>query len=286
MVPDKIAVERSFRKVFGRGINWEAPQTFNEKLQWLKIYNRDPACTAMVDKFEAKKLVSGIIGQEHVIPTLGVWDKFEDIDFDALPEQFVLKCTHDSGSVKVVRSKVGFDKDAARRFFREKLSSNFYLMNREWPYKNVKPRIIAEKYLRQKDGEKLVDYKFYCFGGTPEFLYISRGLEDHSSAQISFLYMDWSPAPVKRPDYAPFDVLPEKPGSFDEMAALSSRLSKGFPFVRIDMYCVDGTVFFSEFTFFPMSGLMIFDPPEYDEKFGRLLKLPEKHGNGTHAASS
>ena len=271
--------DRAYIKLFyfahmGKKLNIDSPQTFNEKLQWLKLHDRKPIYTTMVDKYAAKKYVAGIIGDEYIIPTFGVWDRFDDIDFDSLPEKFVLKCTHDSGGLVICRDKSKLDLVGAKKKIQKSLKRNYYLTGREWPYKDVKPRILAEKYIENLNG--LIDYKFYCFDGKPEFLYISQGLEDHSTARISFLTLDWQFATFQRGDYRPFEELPKKPVCFEKMIEIAKMLSNGHAFLRVDLYEIDGHVFFSELTFSPCSGCMEFKPEEWDRKTGELLHLPEK----------
>ena len=258
---------------FGKKLNLKNPQTFNEKIQWLKLYDRKDIYTKMVDKYEVKKFVSGLIGEEHVVKNLGVWEKFDDIDFASLPEQFVLKCTHDSGGLVICRDKLKLDLEKAKQKINKSLNRNYFYNSREWPYKNVKPRIIAEEYLENKKGQGLRDYKFYCANGEVLCLYVSEGLEDHSTASISFLNKDWSFAEFKRDDFKPFDNLPEKPEKYNEMLEISEKLSKGYKFLRVDLYEVNGKVYFSEFTFSPCSGYMPFSPKEWDEKLGKMIKL-------------
>ena len=224
---DEAFLKKLYKINMGEKLNLKAPKTFNEKLQWLKLYNRKPEYTKMVDKYEAKNYVANLIGAEYIIPTLGVWEKFEDIDFDALPNQFVLKCTHDSGGLVICRDKSKLNFNSAKLKINKSLKRNFYKLGREWPYKNVKPRIIAEQYMEDNNGKNgLMDYKFYCFNGKPEFLYISNGLEDHSTAKISFVTLDWEFADFKRLDFRPFDSLPKKPSKFMEMLELCEILSK------------------------------------------------------------
>ena len=257
-------------------LNLDDPQTFNEKLQWMKLYDRRPEYTKMVDKYEVKKYVAEKIGEEIIIPTLGVWDCFDDIDFGDLPRQFVLKCTHDSGGIVICRDKNKLDIQAARKKINNCLKHNYFYGMREWPYKNVKPRIIAEVYMSDNSCQDLRDYKFYCFDGTPRFLYISQGLENHDTAQISFIDCDWNFSPYKRSDYAPFETLPEKPEKFDEMMNLAAKLSENYPFLRVDLYQIKGKVYFSELTFFPCSGFMPFKDPRHDKEIGEMIKLPLK----------
>lgn len=273
---DKEYLSREFRLYLGREINWNDPQTFNEKLQWLKLYDRKSIYTTMVDKIEVKKYVASIIGEKYIIPTLGVWDRFDDIDFEQLPDQFVLKCNHDSGGIVIVRDKNKFDKKSAKKLIEKSLKRKYYNVHREWPYKNVRPRILAEKYIEDKCNE-LRDYKFFNFGGKSKFLYVSEGLEDHSTAKISFFDLKGHKLPFWRSDFIAFDTDIELPRNFNQMYLLSEQLAEkiGNAFVRIDFYCINDKVYFSEITFFPCSGLIPFEPMEWDSKLGELIKLPE-----------
>lgn len=259
-------------------LDLENPQTFNEKIQWLKLNDRNPKHTMLVDKYEAKRLVADTIGESHIIPTLGVWDKFDDIDFSILPNQFVLKCTHDSGGLIICRDKKKFNKKSAKKKIEKCLKHNFYYGQREWAYKNIKPRIIAEEYMEDETAKQLgssglTDYKIFCFNGKPEFIYVFCGLENHETAQIGFLTMEWEFADFKRSDYQSLTALPDKPKRFDEMIEYARKLSKNEKFVRIDFYEINTRVYFSEVTYYPCSGYMPFDPIEWDNKIGRMLKL-------------
>ena len=274
---DEKFLKKKFKLIFGRELDLQNPQTFNEKMQWLKLYDRKPIYTTMVDKYEVKKYVADIIGEEYIIPTFGVWDRFEDIDFDKLPNQFVLKCTHDSGGLVICRDKAKFNYKAAKRKINKSLKRNYFWQGREWPYKNVKPRIIAEKYMEDKQSPELIDYKFYCFNGEPRFLYVSVGLEEHSTARISFVTFDWQFAPFYREDFQPFDTLPARPKNFNKMMEIAKKLSKGHTFLRVDLYEIEQQVYFSELTFHPSSGFMPFYPPEWNKKIGDWLILPNKN---------
>ena len=270
---DGLFLRLKYRVLTGERLHLRHPRTFNEKLQWLKVHDRRDVCTTMVDKAAAKDWVAAIIGEEHIIPTLGVWESPGDIDFDSLPERFVLKCTHDSGGLAICRDRAVFDTEAAAAALSASLATDYWRREREWPYRNVPRRIIAEEYMDDGTGG-LTDYKFYCFGGKPEYLYVSSGLENHRTARISFLTMDWEFAPFGRSDFRPFEELPAKPEHFDEMVSMARKLSQGHPFLRVDLYEIGGRVYFSELTFFPCSGYMPFVPPEWDRKLGDLLKLP------------
>lgn len=276
VLSDKTHVKIRYTLKTGQKLNLKNPQTFNEKLQWLKLYDHNPEYTTMVDKYEAKKYVAERIGQEYIIPTLGAWDSFDEIDFDSLPDRFVLKCTHDSGGLVICRDKKSLDMAAAKKKIESSLKRNYYLLHREWPYKNVKRRILAEQYMENRDGGELIDYKFYCFGGEPKFLYISKGLENHATASISFVTMDWQFAPYERYDYKPFTQLPPKPKKFDHMVELARKLSAGTDFLRVDLYEINEKVYFSELTLSPCAGFMPFKNPEHDLELGQMLKLSER----------
>lgn len=201
---DEKFLKRKYKLILGHSLNLKNPTLFSEKLQWLKLHDRKPIYTTMVDKYEAKKYVANIIGEQYIIPTLGVWDKFEDIDFNKLPNQFVLKCTHDSGGLVICRDKRKFDVKAAKKKINRSLKRNYFWQGREWPYKNVKPRVIAEKYMEDAQSGELKDYKFFCFNGMPKFMYISndRGMIPHTDffdmnkASLSFRLKD-PPSPRK-----------------------------------------------------------------------------------------
>ena len=274
-MPDREYIERLYRVRMGKHLNLDDPQTFIEKIQWLKLYDHKPQYTDMVDKCEAKKIAAALIGDSHIIPTIGVWDSFDDIPFDSLPDQFVIKCTHDSGGLVICRDKKKFDKKSAREKINRTLKQNFFLHSREWPYKNVKPRIIAEKYMENTGDTSLTDYKFFCFNGNPEFIYVSNGLENHATAHMSFVSLDWKRLEYQRSDYLPFDELPEKPKCLAEMIEMCKIVSKNIPFLRVDLYEINGIVYFSEFTFSTCSGMIPFTNIQHDIEIGKKLVLPE-----------
>lgn len=270
---DKEYLKRMFRRRMGYELDLDSPKTFTEKLQWLKIYDRRPEYTIMSDKYAVKEYVAGIIGREYVIPTLGVWDTVDEIDLGKLPDQFAIKCTHDSGSVIVVRDKKVLDWENAKRKLAERLQENYYWAKREYGYKDVKPRIIAEVYLEDEGEKGAMDYKFYCFNGEPRFLYLSQGLEEHATAQISFVNMDWTRMEMHRRDFEEFRDLPEKPATFSQMVKLARVLSKKFPFARTDFYENNGMVYFGEMTFYPGGGFTVFSPEEWDKHLGDWINL-------------
>lgn len=280
-LPDAAFLKLRYWAIFHKKLNLNNPKTFNEKMQWLKLYDRDSRYVELVDKHLVKLYIKEQIGEQYVIPTLGKWDSVDQIDKDALPEQFVLKCNHDSGSVVICRDKSKFDWKKAEEKLTNKLKKGIFGFGREWPYKHVKPCIIAEAYMEdetQKNG--LTDYKFYCFGGEPKFLYVSKGLEDHNTASISFLNMDWTLADFRRMDFAPLQECPTKPKTYDLMVQFAKQLSKGIPFLRVDMYEICGKLYFSELTFYPSSGFTPFVPEKWDEIIGSWIELPPNKRGG------
>ncbi len=273
-MPDVKYIKKIFKVKMGYDLDLNNPQTFTEKLQWLKLYDRKPIYTTMVDKHDVKDYVANIIGKEYIIPTLGVYDKFEDIDFSKLPNQFVLKCTHDSGGLVIVKDKSKLDIEKAKKKINKCLKRNYYNFSREWPYKNVKPRIIAEKYMVDESGYELKDYKFFCFDGKAELMFIAkdRGLRDEET-KFNFYDMNFKLLPFTN-GHPNFKENIEKPKTFDKMKELAEVLSKNIPQVRIDFYDINGQIYFGEITFFHWSGLMPFKPSEWDKKLGDLIKLP------------
>lgn len=272
---DKLFLKTMFWHFMGTELNLNNPKTFSEKLQWLKLYDRKPEYTRMVDKYEAKKYVADIIGDEYIIPTLAVYDSTSEIDLDALPDRFVLKCTHDSGSVAICKDKKTFKRDEAFAMLEKGLRKNFFWENREWPYKNVKPRIIAEAYLEDKDTPELRDYKFFCFGGEVKYCQVISGRS--SSMCIDFFDRDWNHQPFHEPHNYPFaKSMIERPNQLERMWHAATLLSKDKPFSRIDFYEIGDCVYFGEITFFPTSGFGGFYPKEWDLIFGGWLKLPSK----------
>ncbi len=279
ILPDKAYISLKYLMRFGKFPDLKDPKTFNEKLQWLKLHDRKPVYTTMVDKYEVKKYVADKIGEEYIIPTLGVWDSFEDIDFDSLPDQFVLKCTHDSGGLVIVRDKSKIDIEAAKKKISGSLKTNYYYHGREWPYKNVKPRIIAEQYMEDCSGE-LPDYKFFSFDGFTRAMFIATDrFNEGEETKFDFYDMDFQHLPFTN-GHPNSEKEIKRPQSFEKMVELANELSKGIPQLRVDFYDIDGKVYFGELTFSHWSGMMPFDPNGWDETFGEWIKLPESVGGG------
>ena len=257
----------------GKRLNLKNPTTFNEKLQWLKLHDKRNEYTQMVDKYAVKQYVKASIGEEYVIPTLKVWENPDDIDITQLPNQFVLKCTHDSGCVIFCRDKSSFDLEKAKKRLAKQLKKEFYLEHREYPYKNVKPRIIAEELLVDESGIELKDYKFFCFNGKCRMLFVISGRPDHT--RLDFLDTDFNLLPFER-GYPQSGKIPHKPRSFAKMIELSEKLSRDIPFVRVDFYEVNNSPLFGELTFFPGSGCEPFKPEDWDTIVGEWLVLPNE----------
>ncbi len=288
LFPDKIYLKVLFRIKMGYWMDFNNPKTFTEKIQWLKLYNRNPEYTTMVDKAAVKNYVAAKIGKDYVIPTLRVWESPDEIDFDSLPKQFVLKTTHGGGSggVVICKNKRKLDRDKAINKLRNGMKSNIYRNSREWPYKNVKKQIIAEQYMMPRDKEDdptydLTDYKFYCFNGDPIYCQVIR--DRHTSETIDFYDMDWNLQefvglnPVEHLDrmtVAHNGKIPvDCPEKLTEMKDLCKKLAKDIPFVRIDLYLIDKQIYFGEITFYPASGIGVFDPQDWDKKLGDLIKI-------------
>lgn len=271
---DEEYLKRLFKIRLGYPLNLDDPKTFNEKLNWIKLYDRRPEYTMMVDKYEVKPYIAKTIGKEYVIPTYGVWSQFDEIDFDSLPEQFVLKCTHDSGGLVICRSKSELDRNAAKKKIEKCLRKNYYNYAREWPYKDVQPRILAEKYMEDETSHDLKDYKFFAFDGVVKALFVAsdRQIVDEET-KFDFFDADYNHLDIRNGH--PNSVeLPDKPQNFDKMKHLAEVLSVNIPEVRVDFYDVNGRVYFGELTFSHFAGLRAFEPQEWDLTFGSWISLP------------
>ena len=274
-IPDNIYIKRAYRNMMGKELDLNNPKTFNEKLQWLKLYDRRKEYTKMVDKYEAKEYVANIIGEEYIIPTIGVYDSFDEIDFDKLPKQFVMKCTHDSGGNVICKDKSKLDIEKAREKINNSLKTNYYWVWREWPYKNVKPRIIIEPYLEDKKYKELRDYKFFVFSGKVELMFIASNRQGKGDTYFDFFDRKFKHLDViNGHPMNPKGV--EKPKNYNKMIELAEKLSNKVPQVRIDFYEINGKIYFGEITFYHWSGFTPFEPEEWDYKFGEYIKLPNK----------
>jgi len=273
-ISDELYLKLRFWLIMGYKLNLNEVETFNEKLQWLKLNDRKLEYTPMVDKYEVRKYISEIIGNEYLIPLIGIWDKFEDIEFEKLPNQFVLKCTHDSGGLIVCKDKAKLDISQAKKKIDRCLNRNYYYHGREWPYKNVKPRIICEKYIVDESGTELKDYKFMCFNGKVKCLLVCLNRNMPDGLKIDFYDKDWNLMLFERFSHRKSGKDIPKPKTLNMMIELSEKLSSNIPFVRVDFYEVDGKLYFGELTFFPGSGFEKFVPETADYELGSWLELP------------
>ena len=270
---DETYLKRMYQAKMGCLLDLNSPRTFNEKLQWLKLHDRNPLYTTLVDKYAVRQYIADTIGEEYLIPLLGKWDNPDEIDFDKLPNQFVLKCNHDSGGLVICRDKSKLNIAKAKKKLKKSLNRDFYYLAREWPYKNVIPCIIAEKYMENEGCDVLTDYKFMCFNGKVEYIFTCT--ERNKELKVTFFDIDWNKQEFSR-HYPRSEEEIQRPINFELMVKLAEQLSRGIPFVRVDIYEIGGKVYFGEMTFYPGAGFEEFSPAEYDEKLGEMIRLPEE----------
>ena len=274
LLSDKLYLSIKYRVHMGYWMDWSNPKTYNEKLQWLKVFYRRKDFSKMVDKAAAKDYVANKIGRDYIIPTIAIYDSADEIDFDKLPEKFVLKCTHDSGGLVVCPDKSKLDEKLARRKLKDALAASYVVQNREYPYASVPHKIIAETFMEEHEYGELRDFKFYCFDGVPQYLLVASGRQKKQK-RFDYFDMEWNHWPVYDEGCPNNEIRPQKPKNFEEMVAVAKKLSEGIPHVRVDLYNVDGKVYFGELTFFDGSGINMYVPREYDAIFGKYLKLPK-----------
>ena len=273
---DKKFIEKMFKATMDYPLNLENPKSFNEKLQWLKLYDRNPLYTKLVDKYKVREYISEKIGEDYLIPLLGVWDDPEEIDFDSLPNKFVLKCNHNSGlGMCICTDKSKIDIKKVKNELKSGLAQNYYLNGREWPYKNVSRKIICEKYMTDETGKNLRDYKFYCFDGKPKIvgIYQDRNSDKETTGDFFDMNFEWVDLRFGMPNAL---NKPQKPQKFQEMIKIAEILSEGMPEVRVDLYISNNKIYFGELTFFDGGGFDKIEPLEWDYKLGSWIKLPKK----------
>lgn len=273
LLSDKTFLSLEYYLRMDEKLDLDNPKTFNEKLQWLKLYNRKPQYTKLVDKYEVRNIVKEKIGTEFLIPIYGVYDNYEQIDFSKLPNQFVLKPTHTSGNVYICKDKTSIDHKKLKLKVEKWLKREYFWIHREWPYKDVKPRIVAEKYMVDESGFELKDYKFFCFNGKPELLYVAT--DRFTETKFDFFDLNFNHIPVKQNYDNNIKKNFVKPDNFSKMIEFSKVLSCGIPHVRVDFYNINGKIYFGELTFYHESGLVKFNPEKYDRILGDLLQLPQ-----------
>lgn len=274
---DKTYLKIRYRIITGKKLNLDNPVTFNEKLQWLKLHDRNPKYTKLVDKIAVREYIKEIIGEEYLIPIIGVYNTFDEIDFSKLPNQFVMKCNHDSGGLVICKDKKQLDYERAKTKINESLDRNYYYWGREWPYKNIKPKILIEEYMEDKKEKELIDYKIMCFNGKPQ-LSFTCSERYKEGLKVTFFDLDWNKLPFER-HYPASKRKIKKPQNYEKMLELSEKLSKDIPFVRVDWYEINGHLYFGELTFYPGNGVEEFNPEEWDKKLGDLVHLPKVDGD-------
>ena len=268
ILDDKLWLNFLYQEIFGKDINWESPKTFNEKLQWLKVYDRNPQYVDFVDKISFKKYVVENYGEQYIVPTIGIYDSFDEIKFSELPMSFVIKCNHDSGGVKIIDDKHKANIAELNYFFDKRIKLNYFWGAREWPYKEIKPQIVVEKYL----GDTITDYKVMCFGGEPKLIFTCTERNSAAGLKVTFFDINWNKMNFER-HYPSSTHAIQKPKHLDEMLDLAKDISRDIPFVRVDFYEIEDRIYFGELTFYPGAGFEEFSPEEWDEKLGDMIVL-------------
>ena len=271
-LPDQLYLKMMYQVKLGKKCNLSTPETFNEKLNWLKLHDRQDQYTLMADKFEVRSYVKEVLGEEYLIPLIGLWSKAEDIEFDQLPDQFVLKCTHDSASVIICKDKRNFDEKAAVEKLNQSLATNYFYASREWPYKNIVPRIIAEQYMVDESNTELKDYKIYNFNGEPKLIQVDFGRFSHHQRNLYTTDWEYIDEEIEYPRNP--DIVINKPDNLDEMLQFARLLSRGIPSVRTDFYSINGKTYFGEITFYQEGGFAHFSSDKFEKKLGELISLP------------
>lgn len=263
--------ERTYKRRMGRVPDYENPRTFSEKLAWMRLYDHNPLYTTLVDKLAVRDYVRERVGEDVLIPLYGVWERAEDIDFDSLPDSFVLKCNHESGFVIICQDKSKLDTTYVRAQLAARLRMNYYYRCGEWPYLNIKPRIMAEKLLTNEDGGEPTDYKFHCFNGKPQYIY---AMKDRHTRHLEGCYsLDWQLLPFITSPQMPKELIP-RPRHLDRMLQIATVLSEGLPAARPDLYEVKDRVYFGEITIISNAGILNYNPASYDRYWGDRLELP------------
>jgi hypothetical protein len=273
LIPEETHIKLKYRLDIGKSLNLKQPKTFNEKLQWLKLHDRKPEYIKFVDKFLVREYIKEKIGDEYLIPIYGVYNNVNEINWDLLPDKFVVKCTHGSGSNIICHDKKKLNIEETEKQITKWMKTNWYWFGREWPYKNSKPKIICEKYMVDESGTELKDYKIFCFNGEPKLIQVDFDRFNGHKKNVYDSNWDYVPVAFNHPTYP--DIKIEQPQKLDEMLKLAAILAKEKPFVRIDFYSINSEIYFGEITFYPASGYGKFQPESYDELLGSWIKLPQ-----------
>lgn len=280
LLPDKIYLKWQYYLLMRKKLDLRNPILFSEKLQWLKLNDRNPLYTTMVDKYAVKEYVGEKIGFQYIIPTLGIWDRFEDIEWDELPDKFVLKTTHGGGGtgVVIIDKKKDLNKIKAGHILNRSLKDRGFLRNREWPYKNVPRKIIAEEFLSDGTDKNLDDYKFYCFNGKVKYVLVVKG-RNTLNKTYDYFTPAWDHLEFCDEGIVNASEVPEKPELLEKMLEIAEILSHNIPHVRVDMYYVNKNIYFGELTFYDASGFVKYKPEGTDKKLGDLLVLNQNFQN-------
>lgn len=268
---DKLYLQLQYYARLGKPLHLKHPVLFNEKLNWLKLYQHNPKYTRMVDKYEVREFIKEQLGEEYLIPILGVWNSVDEISFDQLPEQFVLKCTHDSASVVICKDKSRFNIEQAKQKLAECMQINYYKASREWPYKDIKPRIIAEQYMVDESNMELKDYKIFCFDGKPVLVQVDFGRFTQHERNLYSTSWEYVNERFEYPNNPAVQIM--KPEALEEMLHLAAKLSRGIPSVRIDFYCIKKKVYFGEITFYQEGGFGRFEHESFEKELGDMIKI-------------
>ena len=274
IIPDSLFLKIEYRLKMNKKLNLKKPETFSEKLQWLKIYDRNPLYTKLVDKYEVRKQIAKIIGEDYLIPLLGVYDSFEEINFNELPNQFVLKPNHTSGDIYICKDKSKINYSELKKTINRWLKREYYWIHREWPYKNVKPRIVCEKYMVDESGTELKDYKIFCFNGEPKLIQVDYNRFSGHKRNLYDINWNYIPVSYQYPTYP--NIVIKKPQKLSEMLELARLLSKNYPHVRVDFYCIRDKIYFGEMTFYPEAGFGKFNSESLEKEMGSWIELPMK----------
>lgn len=276
LITDKMLIKLRFKHRLGRKLNLENPTKLNDKLQWLKLYWYDPLAAKCADKYEVREYIKNTIGSKYLNEIYGVYESVDDINIDELPKSFVLKGTHGSGFNIICKDKNKMDWSKEFKKMKRWLRTNYYWSKREWVYRDIKPRIICEKFIEQDNGEELRDYRFFCFNGVPKFIAVDLNINDKNNTRRNLYDLDWNLMEEEITYPKDQNINLEKPAELEQMIKLAEKLSSRFPHSRVDFYYTNNKIIFSEITFFHQSGMGKFNPPEFEEELGSYLILPQK----------
>lgn len=276
LIPDKVFLRYKYYRIMKKWLSFNNPKTFNEKIQWLKVYDRNEIYTNFVDKYEVRKFISKEFGDKYLIPLINVYDNVEEVNFNDLPKQFVLKCTHDSGGIVICKDKDLLNIDNAKKLLQNFIDRNYFYEWREWPYKNIKPRIICEKYMIDEKQQDIMDYKLMCFNGKVKCILVCSNRDSVQGVNMNFYDIFWNEMDLTRPKHKPKNGKIKKPINLEKMITMAEKIASEKPFIRVDFYEINEQLYFGEITLYPGAGFEKFSPEEYDNILGSWIELPNK----------